>query len=91
MPYIKPEKRLQFDESINNLVSLLVEDGSDSVAGNVNYIVTCLLKRYLEIKGKNYRLLNELTGTLDNTKVELQRRVLANYEELKIQENGDVK
>jgi len=44
MPYIKKKKRLKFEKAIQELVNLLQED-EENLAGNLNYIVTTIIKR----------------------------------------------
>lgn len=58
--------------------------------GELNYMITKLCKRYLEIKGENYQNYNDIIGALEGAKLELYRRKIAAYEDLKIKENGDV-
>ena len=82
MPYIKKEKRPQFDEQIEKIVP---ED-----AGDLNYVITKIALRYLAAKGKRYVNLNEVIGVFESAKLEFYRRVVAPYEDEKIEENGDV-
>jgi len=44
----------------------------------------------IEKKGLSYSNVNEIIGALECIKLELYRRVAAPYEDLKIEENGDV-
>lgn len=80
MPYIIPERRKRLVEG-NEL--------PDS-AGELNYLITKLVDRYIQVHGRNYRTLNEAIGVLECAKLELYRRVAAPYEDEKIKENGDV-
>lgn len=82
MPYIKQEDRPKFDEVIPMLDTI-------DCAGDLNYVVSTLCRRYLERKGFRYANMNELVGALECTKLELYRRVAAPYEDKKIEENGD--
>lgn len=61
-----------------------------SVAGELNYEITTLLALYVSVKGLNYQTLNDALGALEGAKAEFYRRVVAPYEDEKIQENGDV-
>jgi hypothetical protein len=76
MPYIDPNRRAEGFEAQN--------------IGELNYLITMLVKDYIERKGKNYANLNSVVGVLECAKLELYRRVAAPYEDMKCDENGDV-
>lgn len=59
-------------------------------AGELNYCITLMITEYVRNKGLSYQTINDIVGALDGAKVEFQRRVVAPYEDIKIQENGDV-
>tara|TARA_Y100000996_G_scaffold387409_1_gene346189 strand:- start:4096 stop:4380 length:285 start_codon:yes stop_codon:yes gene_type:complete len=89
MPYIKNKDREKFDESLqeisNNILSM----------GDMNYCVSTIIAKYLEevqrVEGSvGYYYYNQLIGVLECAKLELYRRLAAPYEDLKIDENGDV-
>lgn len=80
MPYIKPEDRAH----------ILLEPESINTPGEFNYYVSTLVNYYINKKGLSYSVINELIGALECAKLELYRRVAAPYENIKIQENGDV-
>ena len=81
MPYIPKEKRYK-------LVCASLENPESS--GELNYTITTLCSEYLRLKGVNYTNMNEVIGVLECAKLELYRRVVAPYEDIKIKENGDV-
>jgi hypothetical protein len=83
MPYIKPNLRTRFDD-------LFANKSLPADAGELNYVITKLCDRYLLVKGLNYGNLNEVVGVLECAKLEFFRRVAANYENSKIEANGDV-
>lgn len=87
IPYIKQEERKKFEWVIDNLVAFLNEK-PDDIAGNLNYVITSVLKKLS--KDLRYKKANELIGVLECIKLEYYRRVVAPYEDKKIQENGDV-
>lgn len=58
--------------------------------GELNYSFTELIKKYLVFKGESYQTYNDILGALEGAKLELYRRKIAIYEDLKIKENGDV-
>ena len=78
MPYITPEERqkLDLDESLN--------------PGHLNYHITKLLIAYQRHHGLSYQTVNDILGALEGAKLEFYRRVAVPYENIKINENGDV-
>ena len=88
MPYISEENRVALNEAILQLGAAL--STMEGFAGNLNYSVSKIINNHLNHKGLNYANLNEIVGVLDCIKMELYRRVAAPYEDLKIQQNGDV-
>ena len=58
--------------------------------GELNYALTRVVLRYLAQKGLSYGTLNDIVGALESAKAEFQRRVVAPYENKKIDSNGDV-
>lgn len=83
MPYIESYVRKYFETAgLDNL-----ETGSP---GELNYCITRLLVMYMKNNGESYKTINDCVGALECAKLELYRRVAAPYEDLKIQDNGDV-
>lgn len=80
MPYIKLERREELD-SIHR---------GPTDAGELNYIFTTIVCAYLLEHGESYQHFNDCIGALEGAKLELYRRVVANYEDKKCEENGDV-
>lgn len=77
MPYIAPEQRFKYNRDL------------PKSPGVLNYSITYLIVQYL--KGReNYASYNEVIGVLECAKLELYRRMVAPYEDKKIEENGDV-
>ena len=87
MPYIKPKKREKYDMVLNELVSILKSIPIEEVDGELNYVVTRILK---EVYPLRYYHINKAVGVLECIKQEFYRRVAAPYEDLKIKESGDV-
>ena len=79
MPYIKKQRRLEID---------FMRD-IPQTAGELNYMFTFLADAYLQ-DGFNYQRINDVIGALEGAKFELYRRLAAPYEDIKIEENGDV-
>jgi hypothetical protein len=88
MPYIKQGKRFAIDQAVYALRTKLSEGGFDK--GSMNYAITKLIQAYIRFHGKTYNSLSDVTGVLNDVKVEFERRVVAPYENEKIDENGDV-
>lgn len=78
MPYIKKEQR-----------KYVIISGALN-AGELNYEITQIINRYLIKKEEKYQTYNDIIGALEGAKLELYRRKIAPYEDLKIKENGDV-
>ena len=87
MPYIKSEKRKKYEKIIQELVSILKSLPPEEVDGDLNYVVTKLLK---EVYPLRYYHINKAVGVLECIKLEFYRRIAAPYEDLKIKESGDV-
>jgi len=80
MPYVTQNTRILLDARVRGPHN----------AGELNYQITTLLKRYMEINGEGYQSINDIVGALEGAKLEFYRRVAAPYEDRKIKENGDV-
>lgn len=83
MPYIKDR------EKYNLLLSVMKDIKIDN-PGDLNYLITKLMVRYLQIHGERYQFYNDMVGALECAKLELARRKINIYEEIKVVENGDV-
>lgn len=59
-------------------------------AGELNYQLTCVILEYVRKHGMKYQTLNDVIGALEGAKLEFYRRQVAEYEDKKIKENGDV-
>jgi hypothetical protein len=87
MPYIKPEKREKYAKILNELVAILKSVPAEEVDGELNYVVTRILKDVYPLR---YYHINKAMGVLECIKQEYYRRVAAPYEDTKIKESGDV-
>lgn len=80
MPYISPEARAR-----------LAAGGRPENAGELNYLLTRIVDRYLRDRGEvRYQHLNDAIGALEGAKLELYRRIAGPYEDAKRGENGEV-
>jgi len=92
MPYIKPEERGYLRPLTSEYHKTDIQN-----PGELNYLISKLCKRYLDAKKHasngyeaNYQAFNDVIGALEGAKLELYRRRIASYEDLKIKENGDI-
>jgi len=92
MPYIKSEERTEYDATIDLLVEKLTEHGNNTTPqpGHVNYVVSRMLWGILKKNGMSYTRANNLIGALECIKLEMYRRLLADYEDDAIKRNGDM-
>jgi hypothetical protein len=87
MPYIKQDMRKEWDEIAKLVLKILNEQKEEDKEGCLNYLITKILKNSYKPKYFNY---NRVIGLLECIKLEFYRRQIAEYENLKIKENGDV-
>jgi Domain of unknown function (DUF6899) len=95
MPYIKPQRREllkpKLQELVKQLQALAHEDARD-LDGDLNYTIGNLLLDVLDlIENPKYSKFNTAIGVLESVKLEMYRRFVAEYEDIKIKENGDIK
>lgn len=80
MPYITDRARWELAKG----------DKVPSNPGELNYTLTTIVHDYLVDNGESYQTYNDIIGALESAKLELYRRKVASYEDVKIRENGDV-
>ena len=92
MPYIKKLKQKKYDDAIDKIVHELNVEGVTAIypSGHLNYIISKIINDTLKRQGLRYQNINSIICALDCCKMELYRRIASPYEDLKIQENGDV-
>jgi len=82
MPYIKQERRDEVDPIVEVMVAAQVQ-----ADGDLNYILYKFCKENVKPSYNNYK---NFCGELRQCATEIERRILAKYEDEKIEENGDV-
>jgi|TARA_R110002110_G_scaffold230297_1_gene445982 hypothetical protein len=87
MPYIKQEDRVKLDFTIDSLTALLKTN--PNYEGNLNYCLGRLINSLLK-NNLRYAEVNRIIGALECAKLEVYRRLVSPYEDLKAIENGDV-
>lgn len=87
MPYVPKADRFRFSAVVN---ALNEEMAKGITPGELNYLLTGIADNYVAVKGKSYTHMNDVLGAFSGASKEFYRRVVAPYEEEKINENGDV-
>ena len=88
MPYVKQEKRFWLDQIVEKMASPnKISPEGVKVDGDLNYILYAYCKRHITPSYNNYK---NFCGELRQCATEIERRILAPYEDEKIRENGDV-
>lgn len=82
MPYIKLKRRKEVDKIVKLMNKLCV-----LADGDLNYVLYKFCKNYITPSYNNYK---NYCGELRQCATEIERRLLAEYENKKIIENGDV-
>lgn len=88
MPYISRSERKQYQEVLSNLAEIIPNDRMLR-PGHINYIVSLLIEK---VYGTQLRYAdhNEVVGVLNCIALEFYRRKTAPYEDIKIEEEGDL-
>ncbi len=82
MPYIIQTRRDEL--GLMYLVPVM------EMAGDLEYLVTIFIIKYMRDKGLNHDTIVTVRGVLTGVLAEFNRRVAFPYEDTKIKENGDV-
>jgi len=82
MPYIEKDRRQAMDKIIKMMNKLTV-----LVNGDLNYILFKFCKYHITPSYNNYK---NFCGELRQCATEIERQILAKYEDKKIEENGNV-
>lgn len=82
MPYVKQEKRPELDKIVK-----LMSEKNIKADGDLNYILYKYCKEHIPTSYNSYK---NYCGELRQCATEIERRIVAPYEDEKIKENGDV-
>ena len=82
MPYIDKKRRKDMDKIVNLMNKLVV-----LVDGDLNYVLFKFCKYHITPSYNNYK---NFCGELRQCATEIERKLIANHEEIKIDQNGDV-
>lgn len=83
MPYIQEASRIQYEAALASLPHI-------ATPGDLNYLLTMIVLRYLKAHGSRYQVINDIVGAFEGAKLEFYRRFAGPYEDTKIISNGDV-
>lgn len=78
MPYISRKQRKELETRL------------PTDAGELNFLLTTVILEYFVTNGGRYQQINDVLGALEGARLEFYRRVVSDYEDDKIKENGDV-
>jgi|HubBroStandDraft_1064217.scaffolds.fasta_scaffold724407_1 hypothetical protein len=84
MPYVSQTAREHIDPHVTPLSENI------HTAGDLNYAITRLALQFLQSRGLNYSDIAETIGTLHLAASEMERRLVSEYEDSKIEQHGDV-
>jgi len=83
MPYIERHQREKFRIFRREIPYI-------QNVGELNYALTIVMIDYIRQRGLSYQNINNVIGAVESAKAEFQRRIVANYEDSKIEPNGDI-
>ncbi len=75
---------------IDELHRGFVARGNIRTVGDLTYVLQQVVSDYLTTKGLSYQSLAEVLGALEGLKFDVYRRLLAPYEQVKQEQNGEV-
>lgn len=87
MPYIKQIHREKWKKIINEVVTIAKDIEIDKLEGELNYLISSILKKIYDPHYFNY---NRAIGLLECIKLEMYRVIIGPYEEKKRKENKDI-
>lgn len=94
MPYIPQKSRDKYDAYIDELAyELNSMDSNDKISGDLNYILSRLVKILCSEESggrRSYARMAVVLSSLSEAKAEFRRRTMAHYEDGKIEINGDI-
>lgn len=91
MPYIEKEYRLDYDVFIDKLFEELKGLKNDELLGHMNYIIFRLAGLLCNHNGRrSYARMATVSSAMSEAQAEFRRRVMAPYEDERIESNGDV-
>lgn len=89
MPYITPEEREPYLDHLLKIVQELPAENEEALGGHLNFCISYILNRLLNERHRYVRM-NTLMGAIEAAKQEFYRCQVAEYEDEKKLENGEV-
>jgi len=92
MPYIVENDRKDLLETygFQKTLNYLKSRPLNKFAGELNYLIFLTVKSWTRKNGKRYFYFATIIGTILCCILEIYRRLITRYEDVKIKENGDV-
>lgn len=84
MPYINQRDRDFFEPSLDEIVDSIQDPG------DVCFCIYYILQKVCKKDSTRFKTISSLIGEVECAKMEFYRRIVAPYEDIKINENGDV-
>ena len=85
MPYINPADRQQYED-----LKGMIEQYEIMTKGDLEYLVTLLMKQYMSTREKRYTTLHDVVYAVQHASYEYGRLTLDKREDAAREENGDV-
>ena len=90
MPYLDINSKDRIDTQADLLYKDLNSMPPEELAGVLNYLNFKIVKNWITKNGKKYWIFALLIGTLICCILEIYRKLVAPYEEIKEKENGEI-
>lgn len=87
IPYVKPEKRVELDNIVNQILTYFEKVEDKNRDGQLNYLFTKTLKSLYKPSYFNYE---RIMGLLTCIQHEFYRRWISLYEDSKMKQHGDI-
>ncbi len=87
MPAITHERRFALEPVLAPLLEAMYKNRDGLKDGDVTYLITKIVVRFVRCKGKSYDSLKDVDGILDTAREEFYRQITAPYEAKKFKEN----
>ena len=89
MPYIKEEIRRELNVALEHIFDI-INNLPEGKKGAVNYVITRVVHETLVSNPYTYDTLSDAIAAFECAKLDLARRVMGPYEDIKLRENGEV-
>jgi len=92
MPYINKlnRERILIDVDPDVFQEKVIDPSEIQTAGEMQFAMAVIVNSFVKRKGKSYQTFNDVMGSLAGQQMEVYRRLVADLEDIKIKENGDI-